>query len=127
MGQSFGFSPAGYNQIVIFTDEGDFKKAVSANLGMAVIIQDSRQGAYVAGVVKREVRELDNKGHTPDSPDGEKESAWRRRFIHWTTHLIWDLEDKLDEHHKKCFGLGAFLFHFGSTFLALVLFKILFC
>lgn len=54
MGQSFGFSPAGYNQIVIFTDEGDFKKAVSANLGMAVIIQDSRHGVYVAGVVKAE-------------------------------------------------------------------------
>lgn len=62
----------------------------------------------------------------PDSPDSEKENAWRGRFIHWTTHLIWGLEDKLDEHHKKCFGPGAFLFYFSSSFLALVLFKIFF-
>ena len=52
MGRSFGFSPAGYNQIIIFTDEADFKKSVSANPGMAVIIQDNRHGIYVAGVLK---------------------------------------------------------------------------
>ena len=52
MGQSFGFSPAGYNQIIIFTDEEDFQKSVSANPGMAVIIQDDRHGVYVAGVLK---------------------------------------------------------------------------
>lgn len=50
MGQSFGFSPSGYNQIVIFTDEENFKKTVSANPGMEVIIQNSRHRVYVAGI-----------------------------------------------------------------------------
>ena len=50
MGKSFGFSPSGYNQILVFTDGDEFKEIVAANPGMTVIIQDSSHNVYVAGI-----------------------------------------------------------------------------
>lgn len=37
-GMSFGFSPAGYNQIILFTDEGMFQTVMAANPYMKAII-----------------------------------------------------------------------------------------
>jgi hypothetical protein len=45
-----GFSPAGFNQIVIFSDENDFKDIVAANPAMTAIIEDSDHNIYIAGV-----------------------------------------------------------------------------
>ena len=45
-----GFSPAGFNLIVIFSDENDFKDIVAANPAMTAIIEDSDHNIYIAGV-----------------------------------------------------------------------------
>lgn len=50
MGTSIGFSPAGFNQIVVFTDRNDFKNIVASNPGMTAIIEDSDHNIYIAGV-----------------------------------------------------------------------------
>lgn len=50
MPRTFGFSPVGYNQIVIFLNEEEFRKIVSANPRMTAIIQDSGHKIYVAGI-----------------------------------------------------------------------------
>lgn len=50
MGKSIGFSPAGFNQIVVFSDENDFKCIVAANPAMTAIIEDSDHNIYIAGI-----------------------------------------------------------------------------
>lgn len=50
MGKSIGFSPAGFNQIVVFTDGGEFKNIVAANPDMTAIIEDHDHNIYIAGV-----------------------------------------------------------------------------
>ena len=50
MGISMGFSPAGFNQIVVFSDENDFKNIVAANPMMTAIIEDGDHNIYIAGV-----------------------------------------------------------------------------
>lgn len=57
MGESFGFSAAHFNQIVIFNDEQDFKKIVAANSHMTAIMgaddytRSHYPGLYIAGVM----------------------------------------------------------------------------
>lgn len=54
--RSIGFSTYGYNQIVLFTNENDFKEIVAANPNMTAIIgaddytRQNFPGVYVAGV-----------------------------------------------------------------------------
>lgn len=50
VGPSMGFSPVGFNLIVIFSDENDFKDIVAANPAMTAIIEDSDHNIYIAGV-----------------------------------------------------------------------------
>lgn len=56
IGRSFGFSPADYNQIIIFNDEDQFKKIVTANPNMAVIMEahdhttGDGSGVFIAGI-----------------------------------------------------------------------------
>ena len=50
VGTSMGFSPAGFNQIVVFSDKNDFKDIVAANPAMTAIIKDSDHNIYIAGV-----------------------------------------------------------------------------
>lgn len=50
MGMSIGFSPAGFNQIVVFTEKKDFKEIVAANPAMTAIIEDSDHNIYIAGI-----------------------------------------------------------------------------
>lgn len=56
MGQSFGFRPDGYNQIIIFSDEQDFKKIVAANPNMTAIMgadgytRENYPGVFAAGI-----------------------------------------------------------------------------
>lgn len=38
MGKSFGFSPAGLNQVILFNDEEEFKEIVAANPDMTVLM-----------------------------------------------------------------------------------------
>ena len=55
--QSFGFSPAQYNQIVVFTDEEDFQKIVAANPDMTAIMgaddhtKRNFPGVFIAGIM----------------------------------------------------------------------------
>lgn len=56
MGQSFGFSPAGYSQIILFTEESDFREIVAANPNMTAIMgaddhtKNEFPGLFVAGI-----------------------------------------------------------------------------
>ena len=50
VGTSMGFSPAGFNQIVVFSDKNDFKDIVAANPAMTAISEDSDHNIYIAGV-----------------------------------------------------------------------------
>lgn len=49
-GISFGFSTAGFNQIIVFTDGEDLKKIVPANPQMEIIILDDEHRVYVVGI-----------------------------------------------------------------------------
>lgn len=55
-GMSFGFSPAGYNQIILFTDEGMFQTVMAANPHMTAIVgaddhtKKEFPGVFLAGV-----------------------------------------------------------------------------
>lgn len=53
-GVSFGFSPAGFDQIVVFTglDLDAMKEIVPANPQMEIIVWDSEHKVYVAGIRK---------------------------------------------------------------------------
>lgn len=56
MGRSFGFSPAGYNQVILFNDEEEFKEIVAANPNMTAIMgaddhtRNEYPGVFIAGV-----------------------------------------------------------------------------
>lgn len=56
MGQSFGFSAHGYNQIIVFTDGEEFKEIVAANPNMMAIMgaddhtKQNFPGIYIAGI-----------------------------------------------------------------------------
>ncbi len=56
MGKAYGFRPDGYNQIVIFDNEADFKAIMSANPDMVAIMgadghtKRDFPGVYIAGV-----------------------------------------------------------------------------
>lgn len=58
MGRSYGFRPNGFNQIIIFNNERDFKEIVAANPHMMTIIgaddHTKREfpGVYIAGVME---------------------------------------------------------------------------
>lgn len=58
MGRSYGFRPDGFNQIIIFNNERDFKEIVAANPHMMTIIgaddHTKREfpGVYIAGVME---------------------------------------------------------------------------
>lgn len=55
--QSYGFCPRGFNQIIVFSDEHDFKEIVAANPHMTAIMgaDDHTRleypGVFIAGVV----------------------------------------------------------------------------
>lgn len=53
-GMSFGFSPAEFKQIIVFTDFDleAMKKILPANPRMEVIVWDSGHRVYVAGIRK---------------------------------------------------------------------------
>lgn len=53
-GMSFGFSPAEFKQIIVFTDFDleAMKKIVPANPNMEMIVWDSGHRVYVAGIRK---------------------------------------------------------------------------
>lgn len=53
-GMSFGFSPAGFNQIIVFTgmDLEAMKEILPDNPKMEIIVWDSGHGVYVAGIRK---------------------------------------------------------------------------
>ncbi len=56
MGRSYGFRPDGFNQIIIFNNEHDFKEIVAANPGMTAIMGDDDHtkqefpGVFIAGL-----------------------------------------------------------------------------
>ena len=56
VGRSYGFRPDGYDQIIVFDNEGDFKEIVAANPGMTAIMgadDHTRQefpGVFIAGL-----------------------------------------------------------------------------
>lgn len=56
MGKSYGFRPDGYNQIIVFDSEDDFKKIVAANPNMTAIMgaddytRSEYPGLFMAGV-----------------------------------------------------------------------------
>ena len=55
---SFGFCPDGYNQIVIFTDDNEFREALAGNPNMVAIAGndpftiENFPGVYIAGVME---------------------------------------------------------------------------
>ena len=55
-GYSYGFSPVGFNQIIVFSDEQAFKEIVSANQNMTAIMgaddhtRKNYPGVFIAGV-----------------------------------------------------------------------------
>lgn len=55
---SFGFCPDGYNQIVIFTDDNEFREVLAENPNMVAITGndpftiENFPGVYVAGVME---------------------------------------------------------------------------
>ena len=56
MGYSYGFSPVGFNQIIVFSDEQAFKEIVAANPNMTAIMgaddhtRENYPGVFIAGV-----------------------------------------------------------------------------
>lgn len=56
MGQAYGFSPNGYNQIIVFDNEEDFNEIVAASPNMTAIMgaddhtRKSYPGVFIAGV-----------------------------------------------------------------------------
>ena len=56
MGKSYGFRPDGYNQIIVFDCEDDFKKIVATNPSMTAIMgaddytKSEYPGLFIAGV-----------------------------------------------------------------------------
>lgn len=56
MGISFGFSPAGFNQILVFNDREDFQKIMAANPHMTAIVGDSDRTQFIPGVFIAGVR-----------------------------------------------------------------------
>lgn len=56
MGQAFGFSPAEYNQIIVFSSEKDFEEIVAANPHMTAIMgaddhtKKDFPGVYIVGI-----------------------------------------------------------------------------
>lgn len=71
MSQSFGFSPAGYNQIILFTEESDFQKIMAANPNMTAIMgaddhtKKDFPGLFVAGIKANS--QMDKTGGRPSS------------------------------------------------------------
>lgn len=55
-GQSYGFNPAKYNQIVVFDNERDFQRIIAANPHMTAIMgaddytKSEYPGVFIAGV-----------------------------------------------------------------------------
>lgn len=64
MGQSIGFLTYGYNQIVVFLDEKDFKEIVAVNPNMTAIIgaddytKKVFPGLFVAGIKANPQRDI---------------------------------------------------------------------
>lgn len=56
MGISFGFSPAGFNQILVFNSREDFQKIMAANPHMTAIMGYSDQTQFIPGVFIAGVR-----------------------------------------------------------------------
>lgn len=58
MSQSYGFRPDGYNQIIVFSNEQDFKEILAANPHMKAIMgvdshtREDFPGVYIAGVME---------------------------------------------------------------------------
>lgn len=56
MGKSYGFSPDGYNQIIVFDREDDFQKIIAANPAMTAIMgaddytRCEYPGVFIAGI-----------------------------------------------------------------------------
>lgn len=56
-GQSYGFCPRGFNQIIVFSDEHDFKEIVAANPHMTAIMGADEltkgmfPGVFIAGLL----------------------------------------------------------------------------
>ncbi len=54
--ESYGFSPSGFNQIIVFRSEEDFKEALTFNHNMTAIMGDDKHtkefypGVFIAGV-----------------------------------------------------------------------------
>lgn len=57
MGQAYGFSTHGYNQIIVFSDAEEFKEIVAANPNMTAIMgaddhtKEKYPGVFLAGVM----------------------------------------------------------------------------
>lgn len=58
MGQSYGFRPDRYNQIIVFSCEQEFKDVVAANPHMTAIMgaddhtRETYPGVYIAGIME---------------------------------------------------------------------------
>lgn len=56
MAKSYGFRSDGYNQVIVFDDEADFKRIMAANPDMVAIVgadchtKRDFPGVYIAGV-----------------------------------------------------------------------------
>lgn len=54
--QSYGFSPMGFSQVIVFTSEGDFKEIIAANQHMTAIMgaddytKRNFPGVFIAGI-----------------------------------------------------------------------------
>lgn len=72
-GRSIGFSPYGYNQIIVFTRESDFNKIVAANPHMVAIIgaddytKSRYPGIFIAGIRDEASLREDKKAGRPHS------------------------------------------------------------
>lgn len=73
MGESIGFSPYGYNQIIVFNRESDFKTIVAANPHMVAIIgaddhtRSRYPGVFIAGIREEASLREDGKAGRPHS------------------------------------------------------------
>lgn len=73
MGKSFGFRPDGYNQIIVFSSESDFKTTVAANPHMTAIMgaddhtKSGYPGVFIAGIRGEASSREDKKAVRPQS------------------------------------------------------------
>lgn len=56
------------------------------------------------------------------SPDGK--SFARDLYLSWMAES--SIRNMIRDYHRRHFGIGAFLFHFGAVFLALIVFHVIF-